>query len=267
MNVARPFAVVAVGALALAATGCKSSPCAPPACMAEVPQEPAAACPPPSTARYTPTVARSVPVAPAPALVKADPEMQAKIDVLRTSVEAQHRQNAEIEAKIREIEAGRTAVPVVAASTGGGGGEPAARRIAEELKGVPGASVLVEGSSAIVVITDSFDSGVDRLKNNPDVRSGLRAVAMAVARHPEARVTITGHTDSVPIQRSKWADNNALSQARAEMVAKTLVAGGAPRERLTVKGVGSADPMVSPEKTAADRAKNRRVEVQFSFAK
>lgn len=266
MNVARPFAVVAVGALALAATGCKSSPCAPPACMAEVPQEPAAACPP-TTTRYTPSVARSVPVAPAPALVKADPEMQAKIDVLRTSVEAQHRQNAEIEAKIREIEAGRTAAPVVAASTGGGGGEPAARRIAEELKGVPGASVLVEGSSAIVVITDSFDSGVDRLKNNPDVRSGLRAVAMAVARHPEARVTITGHTDSVPIQRSKWADNNALSQARAEMVAKTLVAGGAPRERLTVKGVGSADPMVSPEKTAADRAKNRRVEVQFSFAK
>lgn len=264
----RPFAMVAVGALALAATGCKSSPCAPPSCMAEVPQEPAPCAPPAPAARYTPTVARSVPVAPAPALPKADPEMQAKIDVLRTSVEAQHRQNAEIEAKIREIEAGRTApAPVVAASTGAGGGEQAARRLADELKGVPGASVLVEGSTAVVVITDSFDSGVDRLKNNPDVRSGLRAVAMAVARHPEARVTITGHTDSVPIQRSKWADNNALSQARAEMVAKTLAAGGAPRERLTVKGVGSADPMVSPEKTAADRAKNRRVEVQFAFTK
>jgi flagellar motor protein MotB len=264
MHFARPFAVVSMGALALAAAGCKNSPCAPPACLAEVPPEPAAACPPPAPmTRYTPTR----PVAPAPALVKADPEMQAKIDVLRTSVEAQHRQNAEIEAKIREIEAGRAAAPVATASPASAGGEQAARRIAEELKGVPGASVLVEGSTAVVVITDSFDSGVDRLKNSPDVRSGLRAVAMAVARHPEARVTITGHTDSVPIQRSKWADNEALSQARAEMVAKTLVAGGAPRDRLTVKGVGSADPMVSPEKTSADRAKNRRVEVQFAFAK
>ncbi|MBL9088849.1 MAG: OmpA family protein [Planctomycetia bacterium] len=266
MNVARPFAVVAVGALALAAAGCKSSPCAPPACMAEVPQEPAAACPPPAPmTRYTPS--RPVASAPAPVAPKADPEMQSKIDILRTSVEAQHRQNAEIEAKIREIEAGRSAAPVVAATAGSAGGEQAARRIAEELKGVPGASVLVEGSTAVVVITDSFDSGVDRLKNNPDVRSGLRAVAMAVARHPEARVTVTGHTDSVPIQRSKWADNNALSQARAEMVAKTLVAGGAPRDRMTVKGVGSADPMVSPEKTASDRAKNRRVEVAFAFGK
>ena len=121
MNVARPFAVAAVGALALVVAGCKSSPCAPPACMAEVPQEPAAACPPPSMTRYTPSVARSVPVAPAPSYVKADPEMQAKIDVLRTSVEAQHRQNAEMEAKIREIEAGRTAAPVVAPPPGGGG--------------------------------------------------------------------------------------------------------------------------------------------------
>jgi|GEM_PF-3354082 len=267
MSFARPFVVAAAGALALAAAGCKSSPCAPPACMAEVPPADVGCAPPPgpSVVRYTPPAARMAPPS-ALTVARVDPDMQAKIDVLRTSVDAQHRQNAEMEAKIREIEAGRTA-PVVAASASSGGGDQAARRIAEELKGVPGAQVLVEGSSAVVVITDSFDSGVDRLKNNPDVRSGLRAVAMAVARHPEARVSITGHTDAVPIQRSKWADNNALSQARAEMVAKTLVAAGAPRERLTVKGVGAADPMVSPEKTASDRAKNRRVEVQFAFGK
>lgn len=265
MSFARPFAVVAVGALALAATGCKSSPCSPPACMAETPAESPCVPPPgPTVSRYTP--ARVAPTPAPAAVVKADPEMQARIDVLRTSIEAQHRQNAEMEMKIREIETGRGKETAVSPASLGGG-DQAARRLAEELKGVPGAQVLVEGSSAVVVITDSFDSGVDRLKNNPDVRSGLRAVAMAVARHPEARVSITGHTDAVPIQRSKWADNNALSQARAETVAKALVAGGAPRERLSVKGVGSADPMVSPEKTPSDRAKNRRVEVEFAFGK
>jgi hypothetical protein len=168
-----------------------------------------------------------------------------------------------MEAKIREIEAGRTAAPVVAASAGGGG-ESSARRIAEELKGVPGASV---SSRAL---GHRRDHRFVRLGCGPPQEQPGRPFAPRGrdgGRPPPRAREITGHTDSVPIQRSKWADNNALSQARAEMVAKTLAAGGAPRERLTVKGVGSADPMVSPEKTASDRAKNRRVEVQFSFAK
>lgn len=265
MNAVRPLAVLA-GVVALAATGCKSSPCAPPACMAEAPpvEGPVVAPPPAAAPRAT---AYRAPVAPAPAVVapRPDPEMQAKIDVLRTSVEAQHRQNAAIEAKLLELQAGTRAKEAAAVPASGGDGS--ARKLAEELKGVPGAHVLVEGSNAVVVFTDSFDSGVDRLKNNPDFRAGLRAVAMAMTRHPEARVSITGHTDSVPIQKSKWADNNALSSARAETVAKALAAAGAPRDRMTVKGVGSADPMVSPERTAADRAKNRRVEVEFVFAK
>lgn len=222
----------------------------------------AAPCPAPVAA---PRVAAYRP-APQPAVVAArvDPEMQARIDVLRTSVEAQQRQNAELEAKIREVE---TSVKVkeVAFTPAGAGGEAAARKLADELRGLPGAQVLVEGSSTVVVVTDSFDSGSDRLKNTPDVRAGLKAIAMAMSRHPEARVSVTGHTDSMPIKVTKWADNAALSKARAEAVAKVLGAEGGARDRMAVKGVGAADPMVSPEKTAGDRAKNRRVEVEFKF--
>lgn len=255
--------VAATGALALVAAGCKASPCRPPACMAEVPDSVA---PPPAPATRPAPTHRPVAAAPLPPAPSVDPDMQARIDVLRTSLEAQNRQNAEIEARIAEMSRPAAAAPE-AAPVAAGAGDASARALADELKNVPGARVLVEGSSAVVVVTDSFESGSDRLKNNPDVRAALRAIAMAVSRHPSARVAVTGHSDSVPIKVSKWRDNAELSQARAETVAKALVAGGAPRDRLSVKGVGSANPLVSPEKTAGDRAKNRRVEVEFAFAR
>ncbi len=91
---------------------------------------------------------------------------------------------------------------------------------------------------------------------------------MAIARHPEAKVSVVGHTDSQPIQRSakKWTDNEQLSKARAEAVAAALAGDGAPRERLSVEGKGSAEPLLAPERSASDRAKNRRVEIEFAFS-
>jgi flagellar motor protein MotB len=262
MNRFRAPAVVAVGLASLfVVTACKSSPCTPPACMAEQP----VVAPPPSACKPPPAVAYRR--APAPVVAaRPDPEMQARIDALRTSVEAQQRNNAQLEAKIQMAEAASKPAPAAYASTAAGGaGEQAARRLAEELKGVPGAQVLVEGSSAVVVVTDSFDSGSDRLKNNPDLHAALRAASSAIARHPEAKVTVTGHTDTVPIKVSKWSDNKALSKARADAVAKALASGGVTSDRLKVSGAGSDNPLVSPEKTSGDRARNRRVEVEFAF--
>ncbi len=92
---------------------------------------------------------------------------------------------------------------------------------------------------------------------------------MAIARHPEAKVAVVGHTDSQPITKSvhKWSSNTELSKARATAVAGALTSDGVPPDRILVDGRGAADPMVSPEKTASDRAKNRRVEVEFAFGK
>ncbi|MCC7137924.1 MAG: OmpA family protein [Planctomycetes bacterium] len=268
MTFSRPLVAVAAG-LALAAAGCKSSPCAGPSCYAEQPttdMPQAVAAPAPVAPMPARSVAVRPPAPPPPASPRPDPEMQSKIDVLRTSIEAQERRNSELEGRIREAVARNTGpTPVVAA--GGAGGDDAARRMADELRAAPGTRVMVEGSTAVAVLTDSFDSGSDKLKNTPDLRAALKAISAAMARHPEARVTVSGHTDSSPIKRSKWADNDELSKARAEVVAKELASAGVPREKITVRGVGSKEPIVSPEKTSSDRAKNRRVEVQFAFGR
>jgi outer membrane protein OmpA-like peptidoglycan-associated protein len=265
LNHARSLSVAAAG-LVLAVAGCKTTPCHPPSCMAEPAEVATAApCQPPPTCQ-TPATRYVAPVGPAApvmaAVPKADPDAQARIDVLRTSVEAQDRRNAEMEAKRGPVAAARPGAPMAS-----GAAEESARRLAEELKSVPGTQVLVEGGSAVAVVTDSFASGSDKLKTSPDVHAALRAISMAMSRHPEARVTVTGHTDSTPIKASKWSDNEALSKARAEVVANALATDGVGRDRMKVDGMGPKNPMVAPEKTASDRARNRRVEVEFAFGK
>jgi flagellar motor protein MotB len=148
-------------------------------------------------------------------------------------------------------------------------GDDAALRLADELKGknLRGAVVLVEGAKVSVVIPDCFESGSDRLKPNPDVQTAILVAAGAIVKSPEAKVDVVGHTDSRPLQKTldRWGDNVGLSKARAQSVASALAGSGVPRERMTVEGRGEYEPLVMPEKTAADRSKNRRIEIQITF--
>jgi len=266
-------------ALVLAAAllgGCRSSctSCSPPSDMAmRAPVgacAPCAPCTPPAAARTSPCAPPSmVPAAPPPPAPLAEADDAARRDALERTISLQ-RQQIELQRKRMETLADGQKVHADALDSTKASrldAEQAAQKLADELKAVHGATVLVEGTKVSVIVTDCFDSGSDRLKPNPDVRSALRAAAAAIVRHPEAKVAVVGHTDSKPIQRSaeKWSDNVALSKARAETVAKAMSSDGVASERLAVDGRGSAEMLIVPEKTAADRARNRRVEVQFTF--
>lgn len=266
MNLAalRRFTFIAAAPVALAATGCRSSsPCSPPTELAESPEP---VCAPAPVVRYTPPPAPRAMPPPAPVVAMPpapDPDQQARLRTMQIALEAKNRQAEEAERALRERQSADAM-----ALRGKADAESAAQRLADELKGVPGARVLLEGSSVSVIVTDSFESGSDKLRTNPDLRAALKAVAMAMSRHPEARVSVVGHTDSQPITRSakKWSDNEQLSKARAEAVAQVIASEGAARDRLAVLGKGSADPLVMPEKSSGDRAKNRRVEIEFAFS-
>lgn len=76
---------------------------------------------------------------------------------------------------------------------------------------------------------------------------------------PRYHVVAVGHTDA----DGNAAGNQKLSLARANKVCSELKAKG-----LTVPckavGVGSSQPLVAPEKSAADKQRNRRVLVQVA---
>jgi OOP family OmpA-OmpF porin len=75
-------------------------------------------------------------------------------------------------------------------------------------------------------------------------------------------VIVVGHTDSVGTD----AYNQKLSQRRAEAVKGYLVSLGVSKNRIYTEGKGESEP-AADNKTAAGRAKNRRVEVEVIGSK
>lgn len=115
--------------------------------------------------------------------------------------------------------------------------------------------------SVVVLVTDAFRSGSDKLKGNVRLLNALRDTAAAVKQHPGAQVQVIGHTDTQPIKISGWPSNTALSIARAKTVAGVLMDNGIDRNSIAVDGMGEMQPLVLPERSASDRAMNRRVEI------
>ena len=73
---------------------------------------------------------------------------------------------------------------------------------------------------------------------------------------------VYGYTDSDPIKRSArlWKDNLDLSANRAMAVTRELRKLGIPAESIETVAMG-ATRSVAPNRTKADKAKNRRVEI------
>lgn len=70
-------------------------------------------------------------------------------------------------------------------------------------------------------------------------------------------IIAVGHTDSI----GSVAYNQRLSERRAEAVKAYLVSKGVENDRVYTKGKGKSQP-IADNKTAAGRAKNRRVEIE-----
>lgn len=87
----------------------------------------------------------------------------------------------------------------------------------------------------------------------------LSAVAAKIKVCPDARIAVTGYTDST----GNDAINVPLSNNRAKSVGDYLVSQGVPAAAVTSNGVGAANPIASND-TAAGRAANRRVEITVS---
>ncbi|HEX7972055.1 MAG TPA: OmpA family protein, partial [Thiobacillus sp.] len=100
----------------------------------------------------------------------------------------------------------------------------------------------------------NFDTNSARLR--PESMTILDNAAATLNEWGEVKVEVAGHTDSTNTD----AYNRKLSQRRAEAVRAYLVKKGVAADRLTAKGYGESRPVAS-NKTAAGRAKNRRVEL------
>jgi len=100
----------------------------------------------------------------------------------------------------------------------------------------------------------------DRAKatiRNTSVRTLSKAVDV-LKKHPSVRVEISGHTSS----EGDAEFNQKLSEERAAAVKAWLVDHGIESDRIETRGAGPSEP-IADNKTAAGRAKNRRIEFKL----
>lgn len=88
----------------------------------------------------------------------------------------------------------------------------------------------------------------------------LNEVVKILNETPDLKLGIEGHSS----QEGKYDVNMKLSQERAEAVKAYLVSRGIAEDRLEAQGFGPDKPLVE-EKTAKDRAINRRVELNLHY--
>lgn len=108
----------------------------------------------------------------------------------------------------------------------------------------------------------SFESASDELLSQ--AAPMLRHIGTIISK-TNARITISGHTDDLPINTKRFRSNWDLSSARAVSVAHSLIMGGnIYRNRITIEGHADTQP-IKPNTTPANRTANRRVEISIRF--
>jgi chemotaxis protein MotB len=126
--------------------------------------------------------------------------------------------------------------------------------------------VAVEQREDSVFITvgsgGAFPSGTADLTD--EARRILDRIALA-SMSPESEITVTGHTDDVPISNAQFRDNWDLAAGRAASVVQSieqtgLIAG----DRLSAVSKGEMAPL-GDNSTAAGREENRRIEIEITY--
>jgi len=127
----------------------------------------------------------------------------------------------------------------------------------------PGYDVAVDPKAGTITVTLPnailFDSGKSELKKATIAElDHIRSVLSE--KYAGRQVDVVGHTDTDPIVKSKWKDNWELSAQRSLTVTRYLIQRGMSEKEVRAIGCGESRP-VAPNTSAANKAKNRRVEI------
>ncbi len=93
----------------------------------------------------------------------------------------------------------------------------------------------------------------------------LGHVAQAL-KGTSGQIAVIGHTDNAAVSSLQFPSTWHLSHERARAVMAVLAQQGTPAQRLRAEGRGDIEPL-GPNGSAAERARNRRIEIELRLAR
>lgn len=105
----------------------------------------------------------------------------------------------------------------------------------------------------IITYGITFDVGKSTIK--PESMGEINRIVTLMTENPELKFSVEGHTDNT----GNAANNQSLSEARAQAIVNKLTEMGISGDRLVAVGKGQNSP-IADNSTEEGRAKNRRVE-------
>ena len=126
-----------------------------------------------------------------------------------------------------------------------------------------GGQVRVEETEdgAVITISDMVLFGPGDVRLSEDGRIVMEKVSMVLAQF-HYPVTVSGHSDAIPLSRQSTSSNWEVSTNRATSVVRFLISMGIDPSQLKAQGFAHYRP-VADNHTPEGRAKNRRVEITY----
>lgn len=132
-----------------------------------------------------------------------------------------------------------------------------------------------EIQQGLVSVRDEADQSVVILKGDglfpsasTTIRGNYQPVIQRIAKAMDGvsgKIVVAGYSDNLPIRSARFASNYELSLERAQSVQKLLQQYLREPTRVTAEGRGDSNP-IAPNNSAANRARNRRVEITLLVA-
>lgn len=124
---------------------------------------------------------------------------------------------------------------------------------------IKGVGEVKKDERGLVVYFSDILFDFDKKNLRPAAQEALIKLAGVLDKHPQYKINVEGHTDSIGSDEY----NMKLSNGRAGSVADFLIGHGIGSDRVTTKGYGETKP-VADNKTPEGRQRNRRVEIILS---
>lgn len=118
-------------------------------------------------------------------------------------------------------------------------------------------------SSGVLFNSASADLGAEGVQSVDRLADIIKTIEQKIPDDIDWIIRVDGHTDKRPYSGTQFADNWALSNARALSVVQQLIADGVPPSRLVAAGFGEFHP-INNGNSPQDLAQNRRIEIKLT---